>query len=85
MTESTDDDAVIVERYADVQQAEFAVSVLAGSGIEAFVHVPYISSMLPYTLGSGGVSVIVRAGDVDQAKEILANEGEEPAQPDSPA
>ena len=77
-----EDDAVIVARYADVRQAEFAVSVLAGSGIEAFVDIPHVSSMFPhYTLASGGVSVLVRAGDVSQAKEILANEGEEPNRP----
>lgn len=68
------DDAVILRRYADVRQAEFARSVLEGNGVNAFLDVPYTSSMFPhYVLAIGGVALLVRAADMQRATDILEN------------
>ena len=74
--ENPGDDAVIIARYVDVRQAEFAVSVLAGRGIDAFIDVPYTANIFPhYVAGSGGVAVSVRAEDAGEATKVLENEG----------
>lgn len=63
---------VEVARFLDLRQAEFALSVLAGSGIEGYLDHPYTASMLPhYTFGSGGVGLFVRAEDADRAMIAL--------------
>lgn len=72
-----DDDMVVLARFIDVRQAEFALSVLEGNGMEGFLDMPYTGSMFPhYMLGSSGVSLLVRRSDLDRAKELLSS-GEE--------
>ena len=67
------EDVVAVERYADVIQAQFAVSVLEGSGIEAFIDTPHTAAMFPhYALATRGVAVCVRATEAERAREALA-------------
>ncbi|MGH9457325.1 MAG: hypothetical protein ACRD2J_06745 [Thermoanaerobaculia bacterium] len=72
------DDPVLIARYLDVRHAEFVLSLLVGSGIEAFLDQPYTGSIAPhYLLGSGGVRLFVRREDRDAAIELLAASGEE--------
>ena len=67
-----EEEIVPVERYADVIQAEFAQSVLAGSGIDAFLDVPYTGAMFPhYALATRGVALLVRASELQRAREVL--------------
>lgn len=65
---------IVLERYADVIQAEFARSVLAGSGIDSFLDIPHTGSMFPhYAIATGWVSLMVREEDADRAREVLAS------------
>ncbi len=70
---------VVIARYIDVRQAEFALSVLEGNDMEGFIDVPYTSSMFPhYMLGSGGVALYVAESDADRALEVLSQVPIEP-------
>lgn len=73
----SDEEIVPVERYADVIQAQFALSVLAGSGIDAFIDVPYTGANFPhYALATRGIALLVRASELERAREVLAEMGE---------
>lgn len=75
-------DLVLLARYLDVRQAEFALSVLEGSGIQAFIDVPYTSSIAPhYMLGYGGPGIMVRAEDRERAEDVLRTIEAENAEP----
>jgi hypothetical protein len=66
------DTPVEIARFLDIRQAELALSVLEGSGIEAYLDQPYTASIAPhYMLGSGGVRLFVRAEDADRATLLL--------------
>jgi hypothetical protein len=66
---------VVLARYIDVRQAELALSVLDGHGIDGFLDVPYTSSMFPhYMLGSGGIALLVREDDREAAEALLSDE-----------
>jgi hypothetical protein len=68
---SESSEPVVIARFIDIRQAEFARSVLEGSGIEGYIDPPYMASLAPhYFLGSGGVRLFVRAEDAERA--ILA-------------
>ena len=76
MSSEKDERIVAVGRYMDVRQAEFALSVLEGHGIDGFIDVPYTSSMFPhYMLNDGGVAVLVRESDAGRATDLLHSEG----------
>ena len=60
-----------IARFLDVRQADFAISVLEGSGIEAYLDQAFTGNMVPYMLGFGGVRLIVPAEDRQRAIEIL--------------
>lgn len=68
-----DEDMVQLDRYTDVRQAEFALSILEGSNIEGYVDVPYTSSMFPHLAFVAGVALFVRVEDEERAREVLAN------------
>ena len=71
--ETVTDDATLVARYPDAIQAEFAKSVLQGSGIDCFLDVPHTAAMFPhYVFAAGWVSLFVREGDLERAREVLA-------------
>jgi len=61
-----------VGRFINVVQAEFARSVLEGSGIPAFLDQPFIGGIAPhYMLGSGGVRLFVADCDKERALQLL--------------
>jgi hypothetical protein len=68
-----EDDWVQVQNCNWLHQANFIVSVLEGEGIETFVPDAYTLGARP-DLGTalGGVRVLVRASDVERAREVLA-------------
>ena len=68
-----EDDWVQVQNCNWLHQANFIVSVLEGEGIETFVPDAYTLGARP-DLGAalGGVRVLVRASDLDRAREVLA-------------
>lgn len=73
----SEDKVVVLARYIDVRQAEFARSILEAAGVEAFLDSPYTGSMFPhYMLGSSGVALMVHARDEDRANELLDSGGE---------
>ena len=64
---------VEVARFIDVRQAELAVSVLEGSGIEAFIDQPFTGNIAPhYMFNRGGIRVFVPAEAKERALEVLA-------------
>ena len=66
------DNPVEIARFLDVPRADFALSVLQGSGIEAYIDQPFTGSIAPlYMLALGGVRLFVRAEDKERAIEIL--------------
>jgi hypothetical protein len=68
---------VEIAHFVNVQQAEFAVSVLEGSGIEAYIDQPFTGNIAPqYMLGSGGVRLFVRAEDMERATWVLRSSEE---------
>jgi hypothetical protein len=74
-----DESMVVLARFVDIRQAEFALSVLLGHDIDGFLDVPYTSSMFPhYMLGSGGVALLVRESDLERANALLTEEGHTP-------
>ncbi|MDX1583436.1 MAG: DUF2007 domain-containing protein [Thermoanaerobaculia bacterium] len=72
MRDADPDAPVEIARFFEVSQADFVVSVLAGSNIDAYVDAPHTGSIAPfYLLGSGGVRVLVRERDRERALEVL--------------
>ena len=75
-----EDDWVQVQNCNWLHEATLVVSVLEGSGIEAFLPDAYTLGSRPELAAAlGGVRVLVRASDLDRAREVLAS-----AVPDSP-
>ena len=63
---------VEVRRCIWLQEAFVIRSLLGGAGIEAFIPDEYMLGVQPfYGLALGGVRVLVRAGDLSQAAELL--------------
>lgn len=63
---------VVIARFLDLRAAEIALSVLTASGIEGHLDQPYTASLAPpYSFGSGGVRLFVRAEDAERAIEAL--------------
>ena len=72
MTPENEEKMVVARRYLDLREAEFAMSVLHGHDVDAFIDVPYTASMFPqYMFGSSGVSLLVRESDLDEAIKLL--------------
>lgn len=67
---------VTIATFRDIYQAEFAQSVLEGSGIESFIRQPFTAGIAPhYMIGAGGVHLIVAGADAERALEVLASAG----------
>lgn len=64
---------VEIARFIDIRQAEFAQSVLEGSGIEAFLDQQFTGNIAPhYMLYGSGIRLFVAAEDAERAREVLA-------------
>ena len=71
------DDPVEIERFLDVRRAEFAVSVLDGSGIKACIDQAFTGNIAPHLmLGSGGIRLVVAAQDRERSIEVLRSSEE---------
>jgi hypothetical protein len=69
----TNDEWVQVQNCNWLHEANFLASVLAGAGIEAFVPDAYTLGARPdLTAALGGIRVLVRASEVERAREVLA-------------
>jgi hypothetical protein len=65
-------DLVVVRTCNDLQEASSLRSVLEGSGIEAIIADENFASLYPAVMiTTGGVRLLVRATDLERAKEIL--------------
>ena len=65
---------VEVARFLDVRKAEFAVSVLKGSNIEAFIDQPFTGSIAPqFMLNRAGIRLFVAAQSKQRALDVLAS------------
>jgi hypothetical protein len=68
-----EDDWVQVQNCNWLHEANLVVSVLEGDGIEAFVPDAYTLGARPeLATALGGVRVLVRASDLERAREVLA-------------
>ena len=75
-----DSELVILRVCQDINEAYLFQSVLAGSGVEAFIPDEYAVSYPPIAIFAGGVQLLVRNEDIERAVEILAStEPEEPS------
>lgn len=64
----------VVARFLDLREAEMALSVLQGSGLEAWLDQPFTASIAPhYMFGFGGIALYVREHDTVRAREILGS------------
>lgn len=71
------DNPVEIARFIDVRQADFAVSVLEGSGIEAYIDIPFVGNLAPhYMWASGGIGVFVGSLDKERALDVLESSEE---------
>jgi hypothetical protein len=78
------DEPVVAATFFDVREAEFALSVLEGSGIEGFIDQPFTGNIAQYlTVGSHNIQLFVRSSDLTRALEILSavDESEPDAEP----
>lgn len=67
-----EDDLVQIASFAYRHEAEYAVSVLEAAGIDAIVRDTFFAGMRPHILfTSGGVPLLVRASDAEEARAIL--------------
>ncbi len=75
MTDDRDDsgkESVEIARFLDLRQAEFACSVLEGSGVEAWIDNPFTASIAPHhVFGTGGIRLVVAAEDRERALDVL--------------
>ncbi len=70
----TTPEIVVIDRFANELDAERVRNVLGDNGIMAFVEGANVSTMLSYVGPAlGGVRLLVRAGDVQRAKQIVDN------------
>ena len=68
---------VEIERFLHMFQAEFAVSVLDGSGIKAYIDQEFTGNIAPYfMLMSGGIRLLVAGQDRERALEVLQSSEE---------
>lgn len=73
---------VEIARFIDIRQAEFAQSVLEGSGIEAFLDQQFTGNIAPhYMLYGSGIRLFVAAEDEERAREVLAGFESAPPEP----
>ena len=71
------DDPVEIERFLHMPQAEFAVSVLDGSGIKACIDQEFTGNIAPhFVLMSGGIRLLVAGQDAERALEVLQSSEE---------
>ena len=68
-----EDEWVQVQNCNWLHEANFLGSVLASAGIEAFVPDAYTLGARPdLTAALGGIRVLVRASELERAREVLA-------------
>jgi hypothetical protein len=70
------DDLVVLATFPNHIQADLAQSALTASGIESFVHADDAGGAQPGLWLGEGVQVLVRTGDLELAKAIIAGQHE---------
>jgi hypothetical protein len=65
---------VVVETFINEVEAELAQATLAAAGIESFLKYEDIGGMLPPLQESGGVRVLVRPSNLEEAKALLSQQ-----------
>jgi hypothetical protein len=69
---------VVVRNCGFVHEADLIVAVLDAHEIDAFVPDSHMASIRPELIGFiGGIRVLVRASELELAREALADEAEE--------
>jgi len=77
MTEDREDDRlVLIAAFTNVHEATLAQSILDGAGVDSVLDNEHVVSM-EWTLSNavGGVKVLVVADRIEEAWQVLANEG----------
>jgi hypothetical protein len=67
----TDSELVIVHTFGNRQDADMAKSALDAADIDSFVRSDDGGGMRPGMWAGNGVEVVVRAEDLDAAREVL--------------
>lgn len=66
-------DLVVVRTYVNYFEAEIARGALEAAGIDSMIRADDCGGTRPH-LWMGGVELLVRAGDVERADEVLSSE-----------
>ena len=77
--EDLDDDERLIEirSYFDMVEADFAKTLLDGSGVFSFLKDQHTNSVLPlHSIAIGGIKLMVRRADLVRAQEILDEYGD---------
>jgi hypothetical protein len=75
MSESNPDALVVLRACGDIHEAYLLRSVLEAADIDAFIPDEYMSPLHPApVLAAGGVRLLVRAGDFEQARALLESD-----------
>ena len=74
------DDLVVLTTFANRIQADLARSALDARGIESRVHADDAGGEQPGLWLGEGVQLLVRAGDAELAKQVLAGPDSVPAE-----
>jgi hypothetical protein len=69
----SDAELVVAGTYVNQIDAELAQGALEAAGIESMISADDAGGLRPHLAMSGGVRVLVRAEDAEQAAEILGN------------
>lgn len=67
----TDETLVVVAEYNTITEAEITKSILQSAGIESTIRNEYMSAIYP--IGTMPAQVVVRDGDYELARQLLAN------------
>jgi hypothetical protein len=66
------DELVVLETFRFVNEAELASSVLDAAGIDSMIRDAFLGGVYSsLTLAGGGVTLYVRADDVERARAVL--------------
>lgn len=69
---------VTIRSFSSESEAEIAKSALESFGIKSMISTDDCGGQRPHLAVTGGLRLIVRADEAEQAEDVLKNEGEEP-------
>jgi hypothetical protein len=75
----TDSELVTIRSFSSESEALVAKSALDAFGIESILSADDCGGQRPHLTLSNGIRLSIRSEDAEEARDVLANDGEEPA------